>query len=171
MNTWAPIWSPIVDSSLWEEDGDVVKVFISMIATKDSDHICRMDAYKIGKKCNFLCPDGSVDEIKVLDILKILASPDTRRKIKQEYEGRRIKAVDDGWLVLNGEKYRKMVSEEMKKARNRRSQDAFRKRKKGLPLAGEQAAVKAYANGQVDENFQPVKSSPATPCPSASAAS
>lgn len=121
MNTWAPVWSPIVDSSLWEESGDVVKVFMTLLATKDSDHISRMDAYKISRKC-------CLDELQVLDILKLLASPDKRRKVKQEFEGRRIKAVEDGWLILNGEKYRKMVQDEMRKARLRRAQEAFRRR-------------------------------------------
>ena len=123
MHTWAPIWSGIVDSSLWEESGDVVKVFMTLLAVKDSDHVARLDAYRIAKKC-------VLDEIRVLEILKVLASPDKRRKSHQEFEGRRIRAVEDGWLVLNGQKYREMVSQEMKKARNRRSQEAFRKRKK-----------------------------------------
>ena len=124
MNTWCPIWSQIVDSSLWEEDGDVVKVFMTMLATKDSDHICRLDAYRIHKKCN-------LDEIKVLEILKVLASPDKRRKAEQKFDGRRIRAVEDGWLILNGEKYRQMVSDEMRKARLRRAQAAFRLKNKG----------------------------------------
>ena len=121
MNTWAPIWSGIVDSSLWEESGDVVKVFMTMLATKDADHVCRLDAYRIGKKCVF-------GELEVLEILKILASPDKRRAVPQEFEGRRIKAVEDGWLILNGAKYRDMVAEERKKARNRRAQEAWRRR-------------------------------------------
>lgn len=144
MNTWAPLWSGIVDSSLWEESGDVVKVFVTMLAAKDSDHICRLDAYKIGKKCH-------IDEIQVLDILKVLASPDTRRKSKQEFDGRRIKAVEDGWLILNGEKYRKMVSEEQRKARLRRAQSAFRARQKSTPLTGEAPAVKALESGDTEK--------------------
>ncbi len=135
MNTWAPLWSPIVDSSLWEEDGDVVKVFMTMMATKNSDHVCELDAYKIAKKCNFRMADGSVDEVKVLDIIKILASPDTRRKVKQKYEGRRVRAVDGGWLVLNGEKYKLMVQDERRKARLRRAQANFRLRKKESKIA------------------------------------
>ena len=150
MNTWAPLWSPIVDSSLWEESGDVVKVFMTMIATKYSDHVCELDAYKIAKKCNFKLADGSVDEIKVLDIIKLLASPDTRRKVKQEHNGRRIKAVDGGWLVINGEKYRRMVQDEMRKARLRRAQATFRKKHKtSASSAREREAVKAANNGDI----------------------
>lgn len=145
MNTWAPIWSGIVDSSLWEESGDVVKVFMTMMATKDSDHVCRMDTFKIAKKCNFRLEDGTVDELKVLDILKILASPDEHRKIKQQYDGRRIRAVEDGWLILNGEKYKKMVQDEMRKARLRKAQAKFRAKDKLLP--GEREHEMAVNNG------------------------
>jgi hypothetical protein len=130
MNTWAPLWSGIVDSSLWEEEGDVCKVFMTILATKDSDHVCRLDAYRIAKKCNFFLKDGNVDEVKVLGILKLLAGPDSKRTSKQDYEGRRIRSVPDGWLVLNGEKYRQMVSDEMRKARLRRAQDKYRQKKK-----------------------------------------
>ncbi len=126
-NSWTPLWSPIVDSSLWEESGDVVKVFMTIIATKNSDHICELDAYRIARKC-------CLDEILVLDILKILASPDKRRKTKQEHEGRRIQAVPGGWLVLNGEKYRQMVSDEMRKARLRRAQNVYRAKHGRLPM-------------------------------------
>jgi hypothetical protein len=145
MNTWAPLWSGIVDSSLWEEDGDVVKVFMTILATKDSDHICRLDAYRIGRKCN-------IDELKILDILKLLASPDKRRKIKQEFEGRRIKAVEDGWMVLNGAKYRQMVQDEMRKRSWAKAQAAARQRKKGLgPTQREQAFKVACDNEDLAE--------------------
>ena len=111
-----------------EEPGDVFKVFFLMVATKNSDHICEMDAYRIAKKCHFILPDGSVDELKVLEIFRVLASPDTRRKVPQKDEGRRIRAVDGGWEILNGEKYRQMVQDEMKKARDRRSQAEWRRK-------------------------------------------
>lgn len=130
INTWAPLWSAIVDSSLWEEEGDVVKVFMTILATKDSEHVCPLDAYRIANRCNFRLPCGGVDEDKVVKILKLLASPDKRRSVPQKEEGRRIRAVEGGWFVINGEKYRKMVQLEMQRARNRRSQAASRERAK-----------------------------------------
>lgn len=123
MNSWAPLWSFCVESSLWDEPDFVVKIFLTMMAVKDGDHICRFTAYQIGRKAR-------KTEAEVLTALKILSSPDTKRKEKQQYDGRRIEAVEDGWLILNGEKYREMVSIEMTKARNRRSQKAFRERQK-----------------------------------------
>lgn len=148
MNTWSPIWSGIVDSTLWAEDGNVVKVFMTMLATKDSDHVCRLDAYRMGRKCN-------IDELEVLEILKLLASPDKRRKSHQEFDGRRIRSVPDGWLILNGEKYREMVQKEMKQARWRRAQA---KRRQGLRevTKAEVGYLDGVKNGEIDNDGNPI---------------
>ena len=119
----------IVDSSIWDEDDSVCKVFITMMALKDADHIVRLTAYQIGRRCR-------KSEQEVMDALLILASPDKRRVEPQEFDGRRIKKVDDGWLMLNGEKYKRLAQEESRKAKNRRSIAAFRLRQKlGIPQA------------------------------------
>lgn len=103
MSGWAPIWSMIVDSSLWEEPDCVCKVFVTMLALKDHDHIVRLDSYKLAKKAH-------KTEQEVVEALKVLSSPDTRRIAPQEFDGRRIEKVLDGWLILNGEKYKQMMS-------------------------------------------------------------
>jgi len=142
MNTWAPLWNGIVDSSIWDEPDYVIKVFVTMMALKDADHVVRLTAYQIGKR-------SKKDEREVLDALKILSSPDTKRLEKQAHDGRRIMAVEEGWLILNGEKYRAMVSLEMKRARNRRAQKAWRERQKSKPLPGENVAVAAESRGDM----------------------
>ena len=138
MDTWSPLWSSIVDSSLWVEPDYVIKVFLTMLALKDSDHVYRGTAFRLSKRAN-------KTENEVLDALRVLSSPDQRRQESQEFEGRRIQAVEDGWLILNGEKYREKVRKEMTRLRNARSQQAFRDRQKipknGTPLPGERAYV------------------------------
>ena len=92
-----------MDSSLWEEPPFVRVLFVTMIALKDADHICRSDPYKLHNRAN-------LSEEETLQALKILESPDKRRKlIKQEFDGRRIEPVEGGWLILNGLKYRSMI--------------------------------------------------------------
>lgn len=158
MNTWAPIWSGIVESSIWDEPDFVVKVFMTMLAKKDADHICRKNAYQLS------CLSRK-SETEVLDALRILSSPDSRRVEPQEHEGRRIQAVEDGWLVLNGAKYRDMISKEMTRARNARAQAAFRDRQKkrhhipnGRPLPGEAEYIKALNNGATPEELEAIES-------------
>jgi hypothetical protein len=110
------------------------------MALKDADHICRLNAYQLHKRAN-------MPEEEVLECLRILSSPDTKRKENQEYEGRRIKAVEDGWLILNGEKYKEMVQREMKRARDRRAQAAARDRRRAAEEArdGAGAAREGFA--------------------------
>jgi len=46
---------------------------------------------------------------KTEEAIQVLSEPDLGSRSK-EYEGRRIKAIDGGWLILNGEKYRRKSS-------------------------------------------------------------
>lgn len=147
MNTWTPLWNGIIESSLWDETDLVVKVFLTMMARKDADHIYRGSAYALGQQ-------SRKSEMEVLDALKILAAPDTKRIEPQPHEGRRIKAVEEGWLILNGQAYREKVSVEMKRARNRRAQAAHRERlKHRKPLPGEEAYLAAERNGASAEQL------------------
>lgn len=103
MDRWAPLFSKIVESSIWDEDDAVCKVWVTMLALKDSDQVVRKNLYQLGRAAR-----KSEEEVEAA--LKVLASPDKRRK-GQENEGRRIEKVDGGWLVLNGGFY----EEEMRK--------------------------------------------------------
>lgn len=118
----------------------MLKVFLTMLALKDADHIYRGNAFE-------LAGDSKKSEAEVLEALKILASPDKIRRERQEHEGRRIKAVEEGWLILNGEKYRAQVSLEMKRARDRKAQAAWRARKAMKPDKGESLYLKAAERG------------------------
>jgi hypothetical protein len=147
MKSWSPLWSTIVYSSLWDETSECVKLFITMMALKDHDHVCRYNAYQLAQV-------SKLSEIKVLEYLQVLSSPDTKRVEHQEFEGRRIQAVEEGFLILNGEKYRKQVQIEMKRARDRRAQAAKRERDKLGPsklLDGEAVHERAIKNGQTRE--------------------
>src|SRR3982750_1865410 len=96
--TWAPLFAQIVDSSLWLESDVVVKVFLTMLAKKNKDMVVRGTAFNIAQW-------AKKTEQEVLDALRILSSPDTKRIEPQQFEGRRIERVADGWLILNGKVY------------------------------------------------------------------
>lgn len=147
---YVPIFSKIVDSSLWQEDDCVVKVFLTMLAKKDRDHVVRATAFAIGRWAN-------KTEKEVLDALKVLENPDKRRIEEQRYDGRRIKKVDDGWLILNGEHYREMVKKANRAAymarwmAERRAKQRMIEGFKDQPLPNEAAAVKAFEAGNEKE--------------------
>lgn len=95
-----------MDSSLWQEPYFVRVLFTSMMALKDRDFIVRpLDTYK-------LCKRAVMPEKEVIDGLKILLAPDKRRIGPQEFQGRRLEEIPGvGWKILNGQKYRDMVSQ------------------------------------------------------------
>jgi hypothetical protein len=138
MDTWCPIFSKIVDSSIWEEPDFVVKVFLTMLAKKDADHVVRGNAYNIAQW-------SKKTEKEVLDALKILASPDTKRIEKQPFDGRRIEKTTEGWLILNGKHYRDLMVAINERARKRR----WAAEKRAQEREERRAVKYAYEHGTV----------------------
>jgi uncharacterized phage protein (TIGR02220 family) len=121
MNTWTPIWNKLPDSSIWLESKEVKILFVTMLALKDRDHVVRLNAFELSRKSN-------LTEQEVIDALEVLKSPDTKRLEPQEYEGRRIERVEDGWLILNGEKYREKIQEQRRREYCREKMREYRSR-------------------------------------------
>jgi hypothetical protein len=124
MNRYNPIWSQITDSSLWEEPDYVVKIFITMLAKQDRDHVVRGSAFNISRWAR-------KTEAETLEALKVLSSPDTRRLEPQPFEGRRIERVADGWLILNGAHYQDLMMKANRREYKRDKQREYRKSGKG----------------------------------------
>ena len=143
MNTYAPLFSKIVDSSVWDESDLVVKVFLTMLARKDCDHVVRASAYIIGKWAR-------KTEAEVLEAIKVLESPHTKRIEPQPFDGRRIERVEDGWLLLNGQHYEDMMRDANLKIYKARKAREYRALKRGTPLAGEITALAREAAGDVE---------------------
>lgn len=148
-HSFAPIWSSIVDSSLWLEDDWVIKIFITMVVKKDYDHIYRFNTFNLAQQ-------SKKTEQQVLDALKILSSPDRHRVEDTVNEGRRIKAHEEGWEIVNGDKYQKMMQREAKRARDRKSQQKWRDNQKNRqgPITGESTAMRAEARGDTETHDQ-----------------
>lgn len=126
MNSYTPLFSKIVDSSLWLEDDATCKVFLTMLAKQDRDHVVRGTALAIARWCN-------KTESEVLIALETLAKPDTKRLEEQDFEGRRIKQVPEGWLLLNGAKYQEMMQQLNRREYKRLKQAEYRKKARDLP--------------------------------------
>ena len=133
MNCFAPLFSKIVDSSLWSEPDYVCKVFVTLLAIKDSDHVARINAFHIGRKCWPLEPEHA--EQRALEALKILMSPDTKRIEPQPFDGRRIERTDDGYLVLNGQAYEDLMRDVSRRVYKARKEREYREKKRESLLA------------------------------------
>jgi len=121
---YAPVFAKIVDSSLWCEEDFVIKIFITMLVKKDRDNVCRGNAFNIAQW-------SRKTEEEVLKALKILASPDTKRRLEPHpFEGRRIQRVEDGWLLLNAAFYQNEMRRANRRAYQAEKQKEYRANKK-----------------------------------------
>jgi hypothetical protein len=95
-----------------------------------------------------------------LEAIEILESPDRDQSIPQPFEGRRIEKKEDGWLVLNGEKYQDIMRQINKRAAWNRAQakkralDEIKGRSTGGgPLKGELEYDRAEKRGESRESL------------------
>lgn len=70
----------------------------------------------------------TLDETK--EAIRVLESPDTKSETFQEHDGRRIKKVDGGWIVLNHKKYRDEISKMKQRQQQAEWQRKYRERQK-----------------------------------------
>jgi len=128
MNRYTPLYSKIVDSSAWELPDHIRIVWITLLAQQDRDHVVRLNIRELMKKSN-------EPESAVVEALRVLSSPDERRKDYPEFgdvqknEGRRIRKVADGWLILNGEAYQREMTRLNRREYHRRYKAERRKAK------------------------------------------
>lgn len=161
MNTWTPLFSKIVDSSVWCEPDHVRIVFITMLALKDADHIVRYSAFQLAQRAH-------KTEAEVLDAFTVLSAPDTRRLEPQPFEGRRIEKTPEGWLILNGEYYKDLMRSINRKAYKAEHEKGRRARKKAAAsasLPGEREYEEAARNGATQEQLDEIASRHLPPQP------
>lgn len=115
------IYRLLVTSSVWDESPDVCKLWVTMLVL--SDRYGRVISSKKGLAHMARLP---VDVCEMA--LNKFLSPDPDSKSK-DYEGRRIKEIETGWLILNYEKYRNLRDEEEVKERKK---DWYRKNREKI---------------------------------------
>jgi hypothetical protein len=138
------IFTKILDSSIWLEPDATRIVWITMIAAMDETGFCHFAAIaNLARRAN-------VSLRAAKEAVKILEAPD-KESGDPEFEGRRIERVDGGWLVLNAEKYRNIVTKVGAQEANRKRVARFRENKR----------VRNKRNGEVITGNAPVMQSEA----------
>jgi hypothetical protein len=115
MSGYAKLFSSIIHSTIWREPDHRRILWVTLLALKDQHGI--VEASVPG-----LADAARISLENVLDGLQAFQQPDTWSR-NQSDEGRRIREVQGGWLVLNHQHYRDLMSLE-----ERRARDAERKR-------------------------------------------
>jgi hypothetical protein len=126
MGGFTKLFSSIVLSSIWSEDDKTRLVWITLLALSNADGYVSASLPGLASTARVSIPDCEC-------ALQKLAAPDPYSRNK-DHEGRRIEAVDGGWLILNYRLYRDRVSDNPTAVKTRERVQRCRQRK-NEPLA------------------------------------
>lgn len=133
---------------MWSEDSDTRIVWVTMLALKNQFHEVHSSVPGLARAANVTLEKT----IKALDILR---SPDPHSRT-QLHEGRRISDIPGGWMILNGEHYRKLMSVEERREYKRIKEAERRERLRGqravhdCPQMPQRGQKSAYADTDTD---------------------
>lgn len=106
MAGYTKLFSDIVDSSIWDEDAETCKVWVTLLALSDANGYVRGSPGWLAGKAKVsveLC-ERALEKFK---------NPDPRSRTPDN-DGRRIEQLEDGWLILNYISFRGRLSNDPK---------------------------------------------------------
>lgn len=121
---YTKLFQEILLSTIWREPDHVRILWITMLALRNKKHIVEASLPGLADAAKITiqeCEEG----------LKILKSPDPYSRSKND-EGRRILETEEGWFLINGEKWRQKLSVEDRNEYQRIKQREYRQKDKSL---------------------------------------
>lgn len=115
---YAKLFSSLLSSSIWSEDSDTCKVWITLIALADREGYVFGSVAGIARICAL--PVEKIEEAMTKFISPDRHSADLNRE--PERDGSRIEAIDGGWRLINYEYYRDLVDADVRRAQYRQAQ-------------------------------------------------
>ena len=149
MAGYTKLFESILDSTIWGESAETRVVWITMLAMRNRNHVVESSLPGLAHRARVSLEDCE-------KAVRRFLGPDKFSR-SREHEGRRIKAVDGGWMILNGEKYRQRMSLEERREYQRVKQAEYRKQRKVItakgngPLPGEAQFVKT---GEMPQEYR-----------------
>ena len=130
---YTPLFKTMLDSTVWQEDGNIRLVWITLLLLKDYTGIVKIGIPGLANRARVSLADCEA-------AIEKFQAPD-KYSTSQEHEGRRIVRIEDeggepAWQILNHEKYRSKMRDRgdyFKRYRARRRQN-----NPSLPDAGDE---------------------------------
>lgn len=120
MSGYTKLFNSILASTIWREDDKTRIVWITMLAMSNKDGLVEGSIPGLADMARV-----SIDDCKFA--LDKLSSPDEYSRTKA-FDGRRIKQVQAGWLILNHAIYRSKMSADERREYNRIKQAEWRQK-------------------------------------------
>jgi len=148
LNGYTKTFGHILTSSIWQEDDKTLRVFLTIMVGKDRSHFFRATIPGLA-----MLAKVTVEECEMA--LKKLEGPDKYSRTKDN-EGRRIKEVEGGWIMLNGEKYRRMLTSDERRAyyREKKQEERLKRGDQGWRQRFEKDAAAAVSQ-QIPDDYPP----------------
>jgi hypothetical protein len=144
MESYTKLFSSIVTSTIWTEDAETCKVWVTMLAIANQHG-------EVMATIPGLAQIAGLSRESVERAIHKFLSPDPYSRTPDD-EGRRIEVIDGGWALLNHSKYRAMASKEEQKTANAARQKRWRdKQSRNATVTDSNAAV-TPSNATVTEN-------------------
>lgn len=137
MSGFAKIYGEILTSTVWGEDLATRAVWITMLVMSDANGYCPGAAPGLARIANV-----TVEQCR--HALDVLLSPDPDSRTR-DHDGRRLLAVDGGWIIVNHQKYRHRDTPEAERKRRQRER---------ARLSGQSHDVTAEAEAEAEAEAQ-----------------
>ena len=122
MAGYTKLFSSILTSTIWSESKDTRILWITMLAM--ADKYGRVEASIPG-----LAQLARLSIAEIESAIHVLENPDEYSRTT-ENQGRRIKSIEGGWLILNHDKYRNKLNADQIREYNAEAKRRSRQRKK-----------------------------------------
>jgi hypothetical protein len=119
---YTKLFGTLINSTVWLEDNETRILWITMLAMADKNG-------EVKSSVPGLCKQAQISLEGCLKALGKFSAPDPL-STSQDYDGRRIEAINGGWLLLNYGRYRRMASLADKKENDAERQRRARERKR-----------------------------------------
>lgn len=140
---YTKLFEELVRSSIWDEDDKTRVVWVTMLALKDRNHFVR------GTE-TFLALAARVDAESLRKALDKLSGPDPKSHTPAN-NGARVRSAEGGWVILNGEKYSRMLSAEERREYQRVKQAEYRSRRRVIKRSAQiEGSTQAVNDGLAD---------------------
>lgn len=139
------IFTKILDSSIWLESDTTRIVWFTFLASMDEDGVALFASIPN------LAHRARVSLQAAEEAIKILESPD-KHSSDPDNEGRRIERIPGGWVVLNAEKYRNLVTRVMIREKTRLRVAKYRAKQNGIDVTPCNAETRK-GNDDVTESY------------------
>lgn len=117
------LFTKILDSSVWMESKETRLVWLTFLAAMDEEGFVRMAGVDNVAHRARVEPEAAAAAVKILE------SPDPNSS-DDANEGRRVERVPGGWIVLNSQKYRALVTKAIIQEQTRERVKRFRDKKR-----------------------------------------